>query len=261
MARPALLSGVLSAIVLLGLCASGAAQATDAPQRDNTAAAQPAPSSDLQDLPEALAADPIDTAGKVKLSLSGLYGFGFNSVDVGVTTYGDDVSISGGGGFGFAGRIGYGISRRFDIDIDLGFQVSTLMPAVSNADGTFARSYLLATLKYKVPTSDTGQFKFGLGAGSYFGGELDVDTAGVTGGSHTIVTYEPAVGLHVTGEFERFIRPDVSFHLGAKIYVVKYDADGVTYNGISGPVVFLADDVREFDGSGFDIMIGISKYF
>ena len=276
MHRPSLVHGLFVTVLLLGLCSAGAAQTTEPPQSDpraavqpaeqeqpqeQPAAAEPAPVAVEQTVPAGIRQENIDTSGKFKLSLSGLYGIGFDAVEVGVTNYGDKVSISGGGGLGFTGQIGYGMSSRIDLDIDLGVQVSVLEPAVENADGTFARSYLLATLKYKVPTSDTGQFKFGIGAGSYFGGELDVDTASVPGGNHTIVTYGPAVGMHVTGEFERFVRPDLSFHLGAKISLVTYDADEVTVNGVKTPVAFLKDDIREFDGSGLDVMIGLTKYF
>lgn len=104
-----------------------------------------------------------DTAHQYYLELTGAFGIGFDDVDVGVTTGGDTISISGGGGLGFAAGLGYGLSSQWDLDFHLGFQASVLRPSVSNADGSFTRSFLLATLKRKVPTSENGEFKFGLG--------------------------------------------------------------------------------------------------
>ena len=73
--------------------------------------------------------------------------------------------------------------------------------------------------------------------------------------------YDPALGVHLTGEFERFISPNVSFKLGDKIYFVKYAAESFTVNGADIPVSLLKSDVRDLNGSGMDLMIGISTYF
>ncbi len=204
---------------------------------------------------------PIDTTGKMRLSLSAAVGFGFDPVDVGRTNDGDKVTISGGGGFGIDLGLGFALTPIIDLDFDLGGQQSTLTPSVTNADGTFDRSFLLATVKFKVPTSETGQFKWGFGLGSYNNGKLDIDTTGAINGAHTIVKYDDALGVHLTGEFERFIGPATSVNFGAKMYFVKYKAKSVTNNGATVPVSGLGSDVKDFDGSGMDFMIGINQYF
>ncbi len=203
---------------------------------------------------------PVNTAGKMKLSLQGALGFGFDHVDVGVTTGGDKVTISGGGGGGIGFGLGYGLSPDFDLDFDIGVQASTLSPAVANADGSFTRSFLLVTLKRKIPTSESGQFKVGLGLGSYNNGKLDVDLRDA-GGVHDIIEYKNAVGFHVTGEFERFIGQTTSFNLGAKMYFVQYKADSWTHNNSAVPVDNLNSDVKTFNGNGFDFLIGFNVYF
>ena len=237
---------------MLSLVLGGEAAAQDAPQGQTPQAVQQ----------EQVAAKPqglVDTKGKVRLSLHGAVGFGFDQVDVGVTTKGDTVSISGGGGFGGGAGIAYGLSRSLDLDLDLGFEAGGLTPPVDNAEGSFTRGYFLATLKYKMPTSDSGQFKFGAGLGSYFGGKMTFKRTDIP--FQEDVEYDPAVGLHLTGEFERFIRPNLSFNLGAKIYFVEYKAKSYKLNSVEVPVSALKDEVRNLNGSGLDLLIGINLYF
>ena len=74
--------------------------------------------------------EPLDTANKLRLQLEGYLGVGLDSNKVGTTTGGEDVKISGGGGFGGGATLGYGLSKSVDIDGTLGFQVSGLYPAV-----------------------------------------------------------------------------------------------------------------------------------
>ena len=216
--------------------------------------------------PEAAQAQPaqpqamLDTKGKTSVSIHGAFGAGFSSVDVGTTTSGETVKISGGGGAGFGVGIGYGITQKCDVNLDFGGQVSTLTPAVNNAEGTFTRTYVLATLKRKFPTSDTGQFKAGIGVGAYFGGQLDVDLRDA-GFDHTVVDYDPAIGFHLTGEFERLIRPNMSITAGAKMYSVKYEASSYKLNGVDMPVSTLINDVKKLDGSGFDVSLALNIYF
>ncbi len=203
---------------------------------------------------------PVNTAGKMRLFLQGALGFGFDHVDVGVTTGGDEVTISGGGGAGIGFGLGYGLSPDFDLDFDIGVQASTISPAVSNAEGSFTRSFLLVTLKRKIPTSESGQFKVGLGFGSYNNGKLDVDLTDA-GGPHDVIEYKNALGFHVTGEFERFIGQTTSINLGAKMYFVKYKANSWTHNGAAASVDNLNSNVKDFDGNGFDFLLGINVYF
>jgi len=242
----------LSVAVLMALTAVGTARSQEVRPEQ---APPPAQTQQASATPQEL----LNTAGKTRLSLHGVLGFGFDQVDVGTTTSGDTVSISGGGGLGGGAGIAFGLSRSLDLDLDLGFQVGGLTPAVDNADGSFTRGYFLATLKYKKPTSDTGQFKFGAGLGTYYGGKMKLELTNVYFSEE--VDYDPAVGLHFTGEFERFISPNVSFNIGAKIYFVEYEAKTYKRNSAEQPLSNLRDDVRKLNGSGMDIMIGINTYF
>jgi hypothetical protein len=237
-------------IMLFAFVAPAAAQ--DAPQGQ-------APQAVQQEQEAAKPLGLVDTTGKVRLSLHGALGFGFDQVDVGVTTKGDTVSISGGGGFGGGAGIGYSLSRNLDLDLDLGFEAGGLTPAVDNAEGSFTRGYILATLKYKMPTSDSGQFKFGAGIGEYFGGKMTFKRTDTP--FQEDVEYDPAIGVHLTGEFERFIRQNVSFNLGAKIYFVEYKAKSYKFNSVERPLSVLKDEVRNLNGSGIDFLIGINVYF
>jgi len=206
--------------------------------------------------------DMLNTANKLRLQFEGALGVGLDSSKVGVTTGGDDVKISGGGGAGFGVSLGYGISRSFDIDCTLGVQFSGLQPAVDNADGSFTRSFLLATAKYKVPIRENLQLKFGLGAGYYMAGELDVDIdPGVLGGGHWVVDYKNAVGVHATGELEIALRSNLMLAVGLKYYMVTYKADKATVNGVSQPVSSLKDEYREFNGDGVDVTVGLGILF
>ena len=203
----------------------------------------------------------LDTSGRFRLEPSLMFGFGFDDVDLGVTTGGDTVGLSGGGGGGVGLTAGYGITKRLDLDLTFGWQESWMSPSVSNADGTFDRNLFLLTLKFKMPISDTQQFKIGFGVGNYISGEFDVDTSRVSGGSHTIVNYDDSMGYHITGEYEQFFSKDWSWLLGVKYYNVEYDAGSATVNGVSCSPNILIDKLKTYDGSGLDFTLSISKYF
>ena len=49
-----------------------------------------------------------------------MIGGGSKSIDLGTTTGGDAVKVSGGGGFGLAVTAGYGLSERLEFDVSLG---------------------------------------------------------------------------------------------------------------------------------------------
>jgi len=203
----------------------------------------------------------LNTKGKVKLGISVMTGGGGKSIDLGTTTSGDQVKVSGGGGAGFELTAGYGLSEHLEFDVSLGGQSSTEQPAVKNADASFSRGFLRATLKYIVPVRDRIRFKFGGGVGNYGGGELDVDTTQIAGGSRNIVKYDDATGVHLVSELEALIRNDFTFVAGLRLYSVKYKASSYERNGVAQPVSTLRDDVRNLDGGGADVFIGIAKYF
>ncbi len=200
-----------------------------------------------------------DTAGRFRLEPALAFGFGLSSVDLGTTTDGQSIEISGGGGLGVSLTAGYGLSRSFDLDVGLGYQKSELTPYnVENASASFDRTFLLFTLKYKVPVQDRYQFKFGAGAGYYYPGELDINTTGLFGGSHDVVQYDDAVGYHATAEWEIFFTRDLSLVVGGKYYYVTYREVSGTMNGVPG--FFTDGRVRDLGGSGFDFTASLAFY-
>ena len=201
------------------------------------------------------------TEGRLRLQFEGAVGVGIDSSTVGVTTGGEDVKISGGGGFGLGVTLGYGLSKNFDLDGTFGLQGSGLQPAVDNADGTFGRAFLLATLKYKVPVRENLQWKFGLGGGLYKG-ELDIDIdPGVPGAGHSEIDYKRVAGVHATGELEIMLREQLSLSIGLKYYHVTYKADTYTFNGSPQPISNLKEEFRNFKGDGVDVTVGVGVLF
>lgn len=209
----------------------------------------------------ALAQEDFDSTGKIRIEGSLHIGGGLDSVDVGTTTDGESISLSGGGGLGLAFGLGYGVSHGKDIDLAVGVQESSLIPSVGNAEGTFMRSYLLVTLNYKVPFSATKQIRHGIGLGYYVGGEYDVDSSQIPFGGHTVVEYDNALGFHLSAEIEAFHSGGWSNYLRLRLYYVEYSASTATMNGLSFPVEWLVDDIRELNGSGIDIILGLARYF
>lgn len=225
---------------------------------------QPAPAAmvEAQPAPVVRPSELLNTAKKLRLQIEGYMGMGLDSTTVGVNSYGDDVKISAGGGFGYGATMGYGLSRSVDIDGTLGFQASGLYPYVKNADGYFARTFLLATVKYKVPFRENLQWKFGLGAGYYIGGKLDIEIdPGVPGAGHRVVDYKNATGMHATGGLEIALQRNLMLDVGLKYYRVTYKADTATFNGASVPVSSLSGEFREFTGDGVDVTAGIAVLF
>jgi hypothetical protein len=239
----------LPMLIVLTTASTGPAQETRPEQ-----SLQAAPAASETPKPQ----DLVNTSGKVRLSLQGAAGFGFDRVDI-TTTSGKTVSISGGGGAGVGVGIAFGLSRIWDLDLELGGQSGWLASGDHNAQGSFSRGYLLMTLKYKKPTSDTGQFKFGAGVGSYYGGKLMFKRTDVNFDGE--IDYDPAIGFHFTGEFERFIKPNLSVNIGAKIYFVEYEAKTYKVNSAELPLSALKDEVRNLNGSGMDFLLGINLYF
>ena len=211
------------------------------------------PLTDAQDL--------LDTSGKYKLGLSLFAGGGTNNLDAGETTSGEDITISAGGGVGLALTAGYGLSSKFDIDVSAGIQRSSLSKEVSNAEGSFDRALLLATLMYKIPRSDTHQAKIGIGIGRYSSGELDVDGSDAPGGTHEVIEYDDAIGYHIVGVYEAIFPSGWAGSLALKYYAVTYDAKSAKQNGTSYPPGMLIDKVRELEGNGFDVIVSFSKYY
>jgi Outer membrane protein beta-barrel domain len=206
-----------------------------------------------------MTADAKDTGAKFRIEPSLFAGGGTTKVDIGETTAGDKVSISGGGGAGAGITLGYGIAPQIDIDFTLGYEKSQLTPAVENAKGSFSRTFYLATLLYRIPLGDRLDLKVGGGGGIYKPGNLDIDATGITNGFHDVIKYKNATGAHVVVDFEMFFANEMSLAFGLKYYSVTYKESSATRNG--SPGFMFGSKVENFNGSGVDLSVSVAKYF
>jgi hypothetical protein len=207
----------------------------------------------------ASAQEAFTTTGKVRIQPYLAAGAGSTKVDLGTTTNGGAVTISGGGGIAGGIMLGYGLNSRLDIDLSAGYQESNLTPAVSNADGKFSRTFYLVTLKYRFPVSDRFQIKVGAGGGLYKPRDMDIDAAGAPNGHHDVIKYKDTTGVHVMTEFEIFVMRDMAVDIGLKYYSLTYHESSATRDG--APVFFTDSKIQHLDGSGFDLLLSFAKYF
>ncbi len=213
--------------------------------------------------------DTVDTSGRFRIEAGGLAGVGFDRKWLANDTNGEPVLISGGGGVGLLLTLGYGLSKRFDIDFTAAKQTTVNKHTVIDGDAEFERKYLLATLKYKLPYSSgldlfDGQVKLGAGVGYYYSSNLTFNVENLYTGetSSYSIDYMPALGYHLTAEFEAFMPNDWSVTLGTKLYQVTYEADDETYSGFYFDSTYDSmTDLEGLNGRGIDFMLTLGKYF
>lgn len=198
-------------------------------------------------------------AGQWRVEPQVVIGLGLKSHEVGVTTDGQSVKISGGGGLGAGINLGYGLSDSVDVEVLYGYQKSTLSPAVTNASGSFERTLTLATVKYKIPLIKKEDswldFKIGGGVGQYPSGKFKTDFGSV-GAGRTEVRYKTGQGFHLTADFERYLRR-WSVSAGVRYSVVSYKAKTAEFNGSVLPVSSLKPEFEKFKGDGIDFVLAL----
>lgn len=213
--------------------------------------------------------DPVNTSGRFRIAAGVVFGFAFDREYFADDTAGDPIHIGAGGGAGYLVSVGYGLSKRFDIDIDAVRQKSENKNNVINGGAEFDKRFILATLKYKMPyQSDLdlfdGQVKLGVGVGLYYSTNLTININDLNSGltSSYIVDYKPALGYHLSAEFETFMPNDWTLTLGTRISYVNFEADDESYSGFFFNRVFDArTELEEMDGMGIDFTLTIGKYF
>ena len=186
-----------------------------------------------------------------------LIGMGLKNHEVGVTTDGESIKISAGGGLGGGISLGYGLTDSVDVEVLWGYQRSTLSPDVSNASGSFERYLTLATLKYKIPLVKREgawlDFKIGGGIGQYPSGKFKTDFGSV-GAGRTEVRYKAGQGFHLTADFERYLKR-CALSAGVRYSVVSYKAKTAEFNGAVQPVSSLNAEFEKFKGDGVDFVL------
>lgn len=212
----------------------------------------------------------VDTSGRFRVEVGGVFGKGFNREYVADSDTGEPIYIGAGGGAGLAVTMGYGLTKRFDIDVSAVRQRSVNKTNLINGEMEFKKTFLLGSLKYKItvpPTLDLygGQIKIGAGLGLYQATELTITHNDMATGmnSHIIIDYKPTLGYHGSLEFETFMPNDWSLSLGTRVYKVDFEADSTSTSGIFvlDPTIVPVSRFQEMRGSGVDFLITLGKYF
>ncbi len=197
----------------------------------------------------------VESTPELRIDLGLILGTGSEKFDFGTTSSGDNFGISGGGGIGVYLNFGSHLDSNFDIEATMGYQKSDFRPAISNGDGEFTRTYLLTSVKYRIPFSEDKQIKIGCGIGYYFSGSMETDTTQMTNGKELSISYDNSIGMHFTFEYEFFFTRSESITLGLKYYDVRYKANSVYVKGALNPLTGLNNDLRNLDGSGIDFVV------
>ena len=217
----------------------------------------------------------FDISKKIRIEASIIFGSGSKDFYIFKTTTGDEnLQLSPGGGLGCKLSLGYCLSSLFNINLELGVQntssYGTIRQKLINAHGSFSRTFLLGTLRYKIPITGKSSINIGGGAG-YYMGKLDIDASKIEGGGHKIYEYKDTIGIHVISEYERFLskfsflNARWSWCIGLKYYNIAYKLDSPTSNWVSIPTNLLPsdfkDEIKELNGSGTDVLFSIIMHF
>ncbi len=209
--------------------------------------------------PSAVPTDYFNTLNRTRFELLLAGGLGLSEPIIGTTSSGEDVTLSGGGGVGALLTVGRGIREMWDLDFTLGYQMSLLTPEPSGADGGFTRSMALLTMKHRARMDNRSWIKYGFGLGYYLPGDYEVDDPTLP----LLIEYKAAPGAHLTLEYETALGDKsniMTFVFGLKYTYVVYEAESANVIGLDRPLSMLSQELRDLDGSGVDLIIGITAY-
>jgi hypothetical protein len=218
------------------------------------------------EIPETKPVEHFDLSKRYRITGSFLAGGGSEKFDVFRTTGNEWVTISPGGGYGAKLDIGYCLNSLLNVNLEIGNLSSPTSKKLSNAKGSFSRTFLLGTVRYRIPINEKSSFNVAGGAGYYMSGKLDIDASKIQDGAHNILKYKGTTGIHVLGEYERFFsgiswfNAKWSWSAGVRYYNVKYKIDSATKDGQSQPVSSVSKELQELNGSGSDVFFSIIMY-
>lgn len=190
------------------------------------------------------------------------FGGGPEKHDLFMTADGENVTLSPGGGFGFDLVFGYLVSEKIELDLNTGFQMSSLSKTLENADADFLRFFISSDVKYLIPTkNNNGAWKIGGGIGYYIPTSLNVewnDMSNISDGNLEI-EYDGSLGFHIVGEYEMFL-PQKNWALGLyfKYYYTQYEYSSAQVINI---VILDVGDFEKLNGSSFNFGMSMKKYF
>ncbi len=223
---------------------------------------------------------PAETAGHFKLGFMGNMANGADDFKVGTVLssggYYYDAKVSAGGGEGWALITGIGIIPEIDLDLTIGGMKSSMHGNIMYGESDFTKNYAMLDMKYRFKASKHLHIKVGGGVGYYWDNDLRVKTEIPSDGSNPAVfsrwgiDYKNTVGSQFVVEMESFLPNNFALITGMSYFSVKYDADKVTVNGSpyhnSGRLllptdIFPTEDLGRPNGSGYDLHIGLVRYF
>ncbi|MCP4160063.1 MAG: outer membrane beta-barrel protein [Deltaproteobacteria bacterium] len=192
-----------------------------------------------------------------KIALDGMVGVGFEEYDFGKDAHNDDIEFYGGGG-GVGGQLTLGLCLldRLDLDISAGYQKYN-DELEHHYDISFRRFIYQATLKYELARFDSSNIKIGIGAGIY--GEPRLNK--IIEGNQQYIEYDDAVGYHAVVEYEILFEDNWAVTFGLKGYTVEYEAEKYTQNSTQTSLSSLDSKLRDFNGDGIDLLVGVVRYF
>ena len=218
---------------------------------------------------EARRSTTVDTGGRFRIEMGGVFGKGFNREYIGTTVNTNEpVHLRGGGGAGYSATVGYGLSSSFDFDLALASITSRNKDTYIQGHAEIRKKRLLATLKYKTPFKSSmdfygGQIKLGAGVGYYFDTSMTLYYTDLDTGAYSTygVNYKPTYGYHVSADFETFMPNDWAFTIGLLVYQVYYEGESESYSGPDAAAWDYYTNFENMKGGGVDILVSLGKYF
>ena len=183
------------------------------------------------------------------------FGAGFNPIPLVVLTTGEESTISFGGGFNFGLQYAHRINKKFELALDLNYQISSLAPAVSNASASFNRANIWATPSLIIPFKKNQMMNFKLGAGFNYNflPTFKFDFSELGGGKGSW-KYKEAFGFHTQLLFEINYSNLYTLNLGIRYVNLTYEFK--PDNMYNPPV-----ELQKPDGSAIDLLMGMAFHF
>lgn len=210
----------------------------------------------------------LDTSGRLKVEAGVVAGKSLASDFLGDSAVSNtSAHLGAGGGVGYRVTIGYGITKHIDIDLTASGQKGENREAADTWEATYAKNYILATVKYKIPFKSKldqfkGQIKLGAGFGYYYDTSVRLKYYNSSVGSaYYGVDYEPVMGFHLSSEFETFMSKDWSLVLGFRLYFVDYVAEKEFNSGTYGTFLDSSTSLENMDGTGLEFHMSVARYF
>ena len=180
------------------------------------------------------------------------YGLGTNNIDMVTTDKNETATLSFGGGGNIGIRFDQFITSSFLISYNLGFQFSSLRPAVSNFRSDFSRKNLAITPQYYILLNENryggnDMFSFGAGLDYNFNNSLNIDSKIRNNYGNLSLNYENAVGFHLVSNFISTNRTKnkklVGGYVGLKINFINYkvieNINDIDFNAPNGAGIVL----------------------